>query len=82
MSNPLNDCDHDCAVVRTLRTEVERLKEAELLRATEMVKLEQRIGQQEVEIERLKAALRAADALEFYDNRAGAQKARRALGGK
>ena len=32
------------------------------------------------EIERLRAALdRAADALEFYDNKAEAQKARRAL---
>ena len=35
------------------------------------------------EIERLRAALdRAADALEFYDNKAEAQKARRALEGK
>jgi hypothetical protein len=40
--------------------EIERLTEAELLRATETVKLEQRIGQQEAEIEHLKALLRKA----------------------
>jgi hypothetical protein len=37
-----------------IAAEIERLTEAELLRATEMVKLEQRIGHQEDEIKRLR----------------------------
>ena len=56
-----------------LLAEIERLRAERLAFATES-------EERKADNERLRAALdRAADALEFYDNKAEAQKARRAL---
>ena len=53
---------------------------ANAIASGETVRAHDKIDELINEIERLRAALdRAADALEFYDNKAEAQKARRAL---